>query len=86
MSNVVFTVTRSHGENHFNARVRLEAENDRLRREVALLVEEIRIKDVRMLRIAPQRSCRKHRRARRIIALVRSPPGPGNDPANRGLP
>jgi hypothetical protein len=30
MSNVVFTVTRSHAENHFNARVRIQAENDRL--------------------------------------------------------
>jgi len=55
MSNVVFTVTRSHGENHFNARVRIQAENDRLRREVALLTEELRIKDSRMERIPPQR-------------------------------
>ena len=55
MSNVVFAVTRSHAENHFNARVRLQAENDRLSREVALLVEELRIKDTRMLRIPPQR-------------------------------
>ena len=53
MSNVVFTVTRSHGENHFNARVRIQAENDRLRREVALLAEELRIKDARMGRAAP---------------------------------
>ena len=55
MSNVVFTVTRSHGENHFNARVRIQAENDRLRREVALLREELRIKDARMERIPAQR-------------------------------
>jgi hypothetical protein len=55
MSNVVFTVTRSHGENHFNARVRIQAENDRLRREVSLLTEELRIKDSRMERIAPHR-------------------------------
>ena len=55
MSNVVFAVTRSHAENHFNARVRLQAENDRLRREVALLGEELRIKDARMFRIPPQR-------------------------------
>ena len=55
MSNVVFTVTRSHGENHFNARVRIQAENDRLRREVSLLRAELRIKDSRMERIPPYR-------------------------------
>ena len=55
MSNVVFTVTRSHAENHFNARVRIQAANDRLRRDVALLKEELRIKDARMDRIPPQR-------------------------------
>ena len=55
MSNVVFTVTRSHAENHFNARVRIQAENDRLRREVALLTEELRIKDARMELIPPHR-------------------------------
>jgi putative transposase len=55
MANVVFTVTRSRAENHFNARVRLQAENDRLRNEIALLREELRIKDARMERIPPQR-------------------------------
>jgi len=55
MSNVAFAVTRSQAENHFNARVRIQAENDRLRREVSLLTEEIRIKDSRMERIPPQR-------------------------------
>ena len=55
MSNVVFTVTRSHAENHFNARIRIQAESDRLRREVALLKEEPRIKDSRMERIPTQR-------------------------------
>jgi len=55
MSNVVFTVTRGHAENHFNARVRIQAQNDRLRREVSLLREELRIKDSRMERIEPQR-------------------------------
>jgi hypothetical protein len=55
MANVVFTVTRSRAENHFNARVRLQAENDRLRNEVALLREELRIKDHRMEQFPPQR-------------------------------
>ncbi|MBZ5637308.1 MAG: DDE-type integrase/transposase/recombinase [Acidobacteriia bacterium] len=55
MANVVFAITRSHAENHFNARVRLHAENDRLRCEIALLREELRIKDHRMEQIPPQR-------------------------------
>ena len=55
MTNVVFTVTRSQAENHFNARVRLQAENDRPRNEIALLREELRIKDSRMERIPAQR-------------------------------
>ncbi len=55
MANVVFTVTRGQAENHFNARVRLQAENDRLRHEIALLHEELRIKDARMERLPAQR-------------------------------
>ena len=38
-----------------NGRVRLKAENDRMFQELALRDEEIRIKDARMARIAPQR-------------------------------
>ena len=38
-----------------NTRLRLKAENERLRQEVALLREEIRIKNARMTRIEPQR-------------------------------
>jgi hypothetical protein len=34
-----------------NARVRLKAENDRLRQELGLLQEELRIKDARMASI-----------------------------------
>ena len=55
IANVVFTVTRSQAEHHFNARVRLQAENDRLRNEISLLHEELRIKDGRMERIPAQR-------------------------------
>jgi putative transposase len=55
LANVVFAVTRSQAENHFNARVRLQAENDRLRSEIAVLREELRIKDARMERIPAQR-------------------------------
>jgi hypothetical protein len=35
MSNVAFTVSRTHAENQFNARIRVQAENDRLWREVS---------------------------------------------------
>ena len=49
------THTRSWAANGFNARIRLKAENDRLRQELALLQEEMRIKDARMQRIPAQR-------------------------------
>jgi hypothetical protein len=47
--------TRSWAANSWNARVRLNCENDRLRQELALLREETRIKDARMMRIPAQR-------------------------------
>jgi transposase InsO family protein len=47
--------TRSWAVDSLNGRVRLRAENERLRQEVALLREEIRIKDTRMASLAPQR-------------------------------
>ncbi len=46
---------RSWAADSINARVRLAADNDRLREECALLREEIRIKDTRLSRISPQR-------------------------------
>ena len=49
------TFTRSWAVNSWNARVRLKAEDNRLRQEIALLREEMRIKDARMLRISAQR-------------------------------
>jgi hypothetical protein len=49
------TFTRSWAANGFNARIRLKAENDRPRQELALLRKEMRIKDARMLRIPAQR-------------------------------
>ncbi len=52
------TSTRSWAANSWNARIRLKAENDRLRQELALLQEEMRIKDSRMLRIPAQRRSR----------------------------
>ena len=49
------TFTRSWAANSINARIRLKQENDRLGQELALLREEMRIKDSRMLRIPAQR-------------------------------
>ena len=49
------THTRSWAANSWNARIRLKQQNDWLRQEVALLIEEMRIKDARMLRIPAQR-------------------------------
>jgi len=43
--------TRSWAANSWNARIRLKSENARLRQELALLCEEVRIKDARMARI-----------------------------------
>lgn len=47
--------SRSWAANSANARVRLAAENNRLKEHVSLLREELRIKDARMGQIAPQR-------------------------------
>lgn len=55
MARVSLTIARAHAENHFDARVRLKTENDCFRQEVALLHEELRIKDARMDRIPAQR-------------------------------
>jgi putative transposase len=52
-----YTVAYSRGwaADSFNTRLRLKAENDRLQEEVALVREEMRIKDNRMARIPPHR-------------------------------
>ena len=47
--------SRSWAVDSLNGRVRLKVENDRLRQEVALLKEEVRIKDARMAQINPHR-------------------------------
>ncbi len=55
--------TRGWASNCLNGRVRLNAENERLSQEIALLREEIRIKDARMVLITrhpvtrPSREC-----------------------------
>ena len=55
MANVAFIASRSRAEHQFDARARLQADVDRLQREVLLLLEEIRIKDARMDRVSAQR-------------------------------
>jgi transposase InsO family protein len=47
--------TRSWAANCRLERLRLKGENDRLRQEMTLLTEEIRIKDARMKRVEPQK-------------------------------
>ena len=49
------TFARGVAANSINKRMRLQAEVDRLKQEIALLQEETRIKDSRMLRIPAQR-------------------------------
>jgi transcriptional regulator with XRE-family HTH domain len=55
MARVPLAVIRSGAEHHFDARIRLQAANDCLRQEVALLREELRTKDSRMERLPAQR-------------------------------
>jgi len=55
MAQFALAYTRGWAANSQVARVRLKAENARLRQHVALLTEEIRIKDARMTRITPPR-------------------------------
>jgi hypothetical protein len=52
-----YSLTTAHGwaANSVNARIRLKAQRDRMKQEIALLREEIRIKDGRMERIPPLR-------------------------------
>ena len=47
--------TRGWAANSPNSRIRLKAELDRAHQEIALLREEVRIKDVRMAQLAPHR-------------------------------
>ena len=55
MAPYAITCARGWAANSINPRVRLAAENDRLKQESQLLREEIRIKDVRMAKIDPRR-------------------------------
>ena len=68
MASVAFTAAQARAANHFNVRTRLQATNDRLLRQVALLIEELRIKDARMERVRAQR--RPHYPAIERLAIL----------------
>jgi putative transposase len=55
MARTAFVVAHTHAEHHAHPRARLQARHDRLEREVALLREELRIKDARMEKLTAQR-------------------------------
>lgn len=55
MATIAFTLARARAANHFDVRVRLQAELDQREREISLLREELRIKDARMERVPAQR-------------------------------
>ena len=55
MANVAFNVARAHADNQYDARIRLQAQLDQRDREISLLCEELRIKDVRMELVPAQR-------------------------------
>ena len=55
LAHLSLTATRGWAANSWNARIRLKAENDRLRQELAFVREEMRIKDSRILRIPAHR-------------------------------
>ena len=55
LANYAMVYTRSWAANSVNERVRLKAENGRLKTELALRVEQQRITDVRMALIPPHR-------------------------------
>jgi len=72
-----FSITYARGwaANSINARVRIAAENDRLHEEIALLREELRIKDKRMSSIVAHRRPRYAPTERLAILEVRAARG-----------
>jgi len=68
LAHYAIVAARGWAANSINARVRLAAENDRLKEEAELLREEIRIKDARMARIDSRR--RPHYRPTERMAIL----------------
>ena len=75
LAHFTLTFTRSWAANSLNARIRPQQDNDRLRQELALLREEMRIKGSRMLRISAQR--RRHGPAAERLAILELRARPG---------
>jgi putative transposase len=75
LAQYALTYSRSWAADSSNQRVRLKAECDRLEQEVALRGEEIRIKDVRMAQIDPQRRPHYHPTERMAILELRAARG-----------
>ena len=82
LAHYAIVYVRAWATDSINARVRLAAENDRLHEELALLREELRIKDTRMAQIAPQRRPHYSAHERMAILELRAArgwcPGPAN--------
>ncbi|MDZ4778976.1 MAG: hypothetical protein SGJ19_01830 [Planctomycetia bacterium] len=72
LAQYALTYSRSWAVDGSNQRVRLQAECDRLRQEVALLREEIRIKDLRMTQLEPVRRPHYPPTARMAILELRA--------------
>jgi hypothetical protein len=53
LAHYAIVYARAWAADSINARVRLAAENDRLHQECALLREELRLKDARMVQMVP---------------------------------
>ena len=77
--------TRAWAADSVNTRVRLKAENDRLTQQVALLREEIRIKDARMARMDPSRRPHYPPTERMAILELRSARGWNLEQTARGF-
>ena len=75
LAHYAIVYARAWAAESINARVRLAAENDRLHEACALLHEELRIKDIRITQITPQRRPHYGRQERMAILEQRAARG-----------
>ena len=68
LAHYAIVAARGWAANSINARVRLAAENGRLKQEIGLLREEIRVKDLRTAKIHPRH--RTHYRPTERMAIL----------------
>ena len=73
LAQFMLAYTRGWAANSPNSRIRLKAESDRAHQEIALLREEVRIKDARMAQLAPHRRPYYAPRTARIFSRSLSP-------------